>query len=203
MLFPCPSQQKTAVSGPPVHSATAPHASRLTLLRISPMAYYNDFSPYAYDAQFARPGTRNIGWLNRAHSFPKAQSSCEVLDLLWTFCSTSVAPQRGGHDCEFCPSGSAYLFERKGQRLLLGAAEIRVFSDKGHIYASPNLIYHYVLAHRYLPPDEFLEALRKGPRPPREDYFERLSSLGLTWSPAPSGEGLRRAGHAGGPRDDR
>jgi hypothetical protein len=49
-----------------------------------------------------------------------------------------------------------------------------------------------VLAHRYEPPDVFVEALRNGPRPPQPEYFAHLEKLGLTWSPTSTGEGLRR-----------
>jgi hypothetical protein len=51
----------------------------------------------------------------------------------------------------------------------------------GHIYAAPTLIYHYVEAHHYKPPDEFLQALREGPRPPSQEYFAELAKLGVEW----------------------
>jgi hypothetical protein len=156
------------------------------------MAYFNDLSEYTYDLEFARPGTITVGWLDREHSFRASLPSDEILTLLWTFCSTSVALTRGLHACEFCPSGSAYFSERNGKRLLLGAAEIRVFSDGGRIYAAPNLIYHYVLIHHYQPPEEFVKALCKGPQPPNQEYFECLEKLGLKWQTTSSGEGLRR-----------
>ena len=156
------------------------------------MAYFKDLSEYEYDPEFARPGTKNVGWLDREHSFPTSLPSGEVLDLLWTFCSTSVALQRGMHACEYCPSGSAYVSERNGSRLLLGVAEIRAFSADGQIYAAPNLIYHYVSMHHYEPPKEFMEALRNGPRPPDRGYFECLEQLRFTWSATLKGEALRR-----------
>jgi hypothetical protein len=43
--------------------------------------------------------------------------------------------------------------------LSLGSAEIRVPGSGGRIYAAPDLIYHYVEAHGYRPPDEFVEAV--------------------------------------------
>lgn len=159
------------------------------------MTYFADLSEYTYGgSQFARRGTRNVGWLGRGHRFPTKQPSDEILDLLWGFCSISVALARGGHNCELCPSGTANFPERNGQKLFLGAAEIRVLSEDGRIYAAPNLIYHYVLVHRYQPPDEFTEALCTGPRPPQPEYFEQLEKLGLKWKATATGEGLRRPG---------
>jgi hypothetical protein len=54
------------------------------------------------------------------------------------------------------------------------------------VYAAPNLIYHYIEVHHYKPPDEFLNALREGPRPPDRKYFKRLEELGLEWREAAS-----------------
>ncbi len=124
------------------------------------MAYFGDLSDYAYAPGFVRPGTKAVGWLARGHAFPTMTVDEEVPDLLWLFCSISVVQTRGLHDCEFCPTHSVRCFERNGQRLSLGSAEIRVFSPEGAIYAAPTLIYHYVAVHHYKPPDEFLQALR-------------------------------------------
>jgi len=156
------------------------------------MAYFKDLSEYSYgNLPFARPGTKTIGWLGGGHDFPTKTPSDEVLDSLWNFCSTSVAQTRGAHECEFCPAGSSYFAERDGKQLLLGAAEIRVFSENGQIYAAPTLIYHYVQVHHYDPPEEFLVALLNGPRPPSAGYFESLAKLGLTWSATSNGAGRR------------
>src|SRR5260370_18043051 len=145
------------------------------------MAYFKDLCDYAYPPGFIRPGT-NVGWLARGHTFPTMTPDEDILDLLWSYCSISVVQTRGGHDCEFCPVGSARYFERNGQRLLLGTAEMRVFSRDGRIYAAPTLIYHYVVVHHYKPPDEFLQALRKGPQPPSKEYFDALAKLNLEWN---------------------
>jgi len=155
------------------------------------MTYFKDLSEYEYDLRFARPGTRNIGWLGHGHEFPTKPPSDDLLESLWIFCSISVALARGGHDCEFCPSGSAYIAKWNGQQLLQSCAEIRVFSEQGRIYAAPNLIFHYVQVHHYHPPEEFLEALHNGPRPPHRNYYESLEKLGLTWHPTSDGSGMR------------
>jgi len=42
---------------------------------------------------------------------------------------------------------------------VVGSAEIRVKGDNGIEYACPDLIYHYIRKHRYLPPQEFLDAM--------------------------------------------
>jgi hypothetical protein len=143
------------------------------------MTYFKDLTDYTY-APDLFPAGNNIGWLGRGHAFPTATPDEETLDLLWLFCSISVMQTRGFHICEFCLGGPRF-FERKGQRLRLGTAEMRVFSWDGRIYAAPTLIYHYVSAHHYKPPDEFLDTLRKGPRPPSQEYFDLLAKRKLEW----------------------
>jgi hypothetical protein len=147
------------------------------------MAYFEDLSDYTYfRLEFYRPRTKNVGWLDSAHEFPKTTPTHELLDLIWDYCKISVAQSRGLHDCEYCTSGSSNYVIRNGQPLLLGTSEIRVFAKDGVIYAAPTLIYHYVFVHHYRPPDEFVRALREGPRPPNQEYFERLNELGLEWN---------------------
>ena len=168
--------------------ATAWHACRHTY--ISVVSYFEDLSDYTYHRSvFARPETKAIGWLALGHDFSTCVPTDDILDLLWSHCSISIAQMRGLHFCEFCPSGSAINAERHGKKLLLGSSEIRVFSGTGRIYAAPTLIYHYVAVHHYCPPDEFLRALREGPAPPSRGYFERLERLNLAWNETyPGGE---------------
>jgi hypothetical protein len=43
-----------------------------------------------------------------------------------------------------------------------GNGEIRVRATNGTIDVAPVLIYHYVAAHGYMPPDEFISAIQTG-----------------------------------------
>jgi hypothetical protein len=47
-----------------------------------------------------------------------------------------------------------------GKTLMLGSAEIQVAGKGDRIYVAPDLIYHYIAVHQYLPPAEFLDAVR-------------------------------------------
>jgi hypothetical protein len=148
------------------------------------MTYFEDLSPYIYcNLPLSGPRTRNVGWLGSTHAYGKAKPTEDLLDLLWNYCKVSVVQTRGIHECEFCPVGREHRdAERKGERLKLGSSEIRVFGSDGTIYAAPTLIYHYVSAHNYNPPQEFARALSEGPSPPSPDYFERLQEMELDWN---------------------
>ena len=49
----------------------------------------------------------------------------------------------------------------RGESFKLGDAQIRVRGLNGEVYASPNLIYHYVQAHHYRPPQAFIDAVAR------------------------------------------
>jgi hypothetical protein len=150
------------------------------------MAYFEDLSNYAYFAQHCQPGARNVGWLQRGHYFDVTPPAKETLDLLWAYCEINVEQARGFHSCDLCePSRPLTHALRNGQRISLGSAEIRVFSQDGAPYAAPNLIYHYVRAHHYNPPQEFHLAMQQGPRPSSQRYFDLLQETQVDWRKAP------------------
>ena len=149
------------------------------------MAYFPDLSAYKYASTEGSVPTRNIGWLERGASFPVAEPTNELLDRLWRYCSLSVLPTRGLHPCPFCER-VGIVAEREGSKVLLGSAEIRIFDGAGTVaYAAPNLVYHYVAVHHYLPPAEFLEAIESGPLPPAPGYQEMLKRAQVTWIVTP------------------
>ncbi len=151
------------------------------------MAYLADLSDYNYLAEFMRPGTKAVGWLDERHEFQTSPPDEAVLSALWEFCKTSVAQTRGFHPCPFCDNKAATEVQRDGRSLLLGTAEIRVFSQDGQVYAAPTLIYHYVAEHHYRSPAEFVSALLNGPRPGSQEYFASLRRLDLEWNDTSSG----------------
>jgi tetratricopeptide (TPR) repeat protein len=98
-------------------------------------------------------------------------------------CTISAAQSRGRHACDLCTPSTFASGERNGISLSLGSSEIRVFSPAGTIiYAAPTLIFHYVSIHHYQPPEDFLQALREGPKPPVLEYFGQLSSIDPQWN---------------------
>ena len=71
------------------------------------------------------------GWLQRGHAFETAPPLEETLDLLWSFCKVRVMQMRGIHQCDLCSPALTVSAIRSGVKLLLGSAEIRVFSKDG------------------------------------------------------------------------
>ncbi len=127
------------------------------------MAYYTDLSPYEYIKSKAKDKILNIGWLDKEHIFAKGKVDCSLLELIFCLCRRSVNKTRGYHLCPFCSDPSfGFTVEIKKEKIVLGSAEIWVKGEDGKIYAAPNLIYHYIRDHNYLPPNEFLLAIKRG-----------------------------------------
>jgi len=100
-----------------------------------------------------------VGWLDTEHEFTKGAVPEDVLEDILALCFKPVNQTRGFHQSPFLKSAPlGYPVEYKGQKMLLGSAEIRVQGREGKRYAAPNLIYHYIKDCYYLPPREFLDA---------------------------------------------
>jgi hypothetical protein len=153
------------------------------------MAYFPDLSSYEYEDVPSGRSTVNVGWLDRSHPYPKGDVPATFTSKLWTLSTFAVDPSRGVHECEFCSNAPVGLLtvQRDAETLRLGSAEIRVFGNGERVYAAPNLLYHYVVAHQYRPPDEFIEAVLTGPLPPDEAYINRLRKLDLAWKDLKAG----------------
>lgn len=124
------------------------------------MAYYPDLTPYTYLKIASSDEVLNIGWLDIQHPFPKKKAPEALLDVLFERCLHPAIQMRGFHRCTFCDAPNESMrVSRHGRENLLGSSEIRITGKDRRVYAAPTLIYHYVAAHDYDPPIEFVEAL--------------------------------------------
>jgi hypothetical protein len=126
------------------------------------------------------PCLRSVGWLHPHGFFPQGPVPREFVEkLLLLVAEEQILTMRGYHVCDWCehlphkqadaPEGEEYILPRatyvtvgegeKRERVLLGNAEIMVPGLRGVYYMAPTLIYHYVQAHQYQPPDEFVESV--------------------------------------------
>jgi hypothetical protein len=102
----------------------------------------------------------NIGWLERCATYPKGVVGPDLTAKLLALCKFPVNQYRGWHGCHFCKEYPVRITDSEGE-FCLRDGEIRVPAADGTLtYVAPNLIYHYSVAHQYLPPDVFLDALR-------------------------------------------
>jgi hypothetical protein len=110
-----------------------------------------------------------VGWLTAGQPFPTGAVSPEFLNELHAFCQPgyTILPPKGARWDGRCPldknCSRQLLTVQAGDELRqLDNAEIRVIGDD-EIFAAPTLIYHYVTAHHYKPPEAFVTAVLRGP----------------------------------------
>ena len=112
---------------------------------------------------------RAIGWLSDQHPFPTGDTPPEFLARLKEFCqrwAEGLAPLAWGvfagpHRCELCRG-----FMASGN---VGVPAGDVLS------AAPEMVAHYVEAHRYAPPAEFITAVLSAPLPGTPEYAEAVA----------------------------
>lgn len=124
------------------------------------MPYFPDLSPYGFltSPHEVSPNVLNVGWLSRPHPFNRGTVGERMLETLLRLCSSPVRLTRGFHHCEFCKVFPVSM-PVDGMNISLGNGEIRLLAGNGKTYAAPTLICHYIAAHGYCPPQEFLNAL--------------------------------------------
>ena len=131
---------------------------------------------------FTVDNTWNIGWLDPAQPMTVGETPEAFREKLFAFCErASFNLAFGIHVCELpdCPNRdrNGFRTSRRGDVTLAdGNGEIRVLGpDK--IYAAPNMIYHYVVDHRYKPPQEFIDAVLACPSPASPVFWVRFARL--------------------------
>ena len=124
------------------------------------MSYFADLTPYCYVGA-EEENTFNVGWLDVAHQYPTGPTPPEFVEkLAWLCLNGRVNQTRGFYVCDMCESveWGFYSVVLYGKKHALGSAEIRVSGSHG-TYAAPDLILHYVVEHRYLPPEDFVQGI--------------------------------------------
>jgi len=111
------------------------------------MAFFADLTGYAYGLD--EPDVLNIGWLGKPHEFTIGPTSTAFRIALEELCDNPILLHRGVHRCDFC----------KPANRATGNGQIRLEHQDGQVFAAPTMVYHYVTAHDYKPPDTFIEAV--------------------------------------------
>lgn len=115
------------------------------------------------------PHVRAIGWLSSDHEFPTGDVPRVVLERVREFCwrwqeclePLSFGRFRGLHTGELC-----HHFKAHGN-VGIPAGDL--------LYVFPEMLVHYIEAHRYAPPAEFVTALLASPLPGTSEYHDAVA----------------------------
>jgi hypothetical protein len=110
-----------------------------------------DLSPFTYTRKpkCGEFDVVSVGWLDGDHEYTKGEFDLERWPKIKTIFEASepVHLTRGAHNCALCGRAS-------------GNGEYHAYNPRtDRIYIAPALILHYIQAHQYVPPKEFVEAV--------------------------------------------
>lgn len=120
-------------------------------------------------------GIRYIGWLSDEDRLPYTSPPAGLLASLEPLLLTHATNRmRSRARCPFCRD--LVTIDRDGTALALGGSEIWIPASAGPIYVAPDLVFHYINAHGYAPPQEFVDAVMEQPVPNwnANDFANRL-----------------------------
>ena len=140
--------------------------------------YLPDLSPIQQVPEW--PVLSSVGWLEPPHPYTQGSTSPAFQERLFRFCIHPAFYTMGIHACPYCTDDSAqrYTFP-DGDYIRFGSVEVWVFDTADRVYAAPGLIYHYVQAHQYCPPQEFVQALMRCPIPTSPTYrYQKAVAMG-------------------------
>lgn len=130
--------------------------------------YFQDLSACGYFGESYGQVLRAVGWLAGGHPFSVGTVSDEFYSKLKELLDHPWQPfiACGSHPCEICqfdpPMGINNLF---------------IPTERG-LFVCPELILHYIAAHRYLPPEEFIESVLRSPLTRTMEYKQLLLKSG-------------------------
>lgn len=134
------------------------------------MSYYEDLSFYNY--RYYSEKELNIGWLQHGQPISVGKVPIGFIKKLKNYYKKEYAIMQtaGSHKCEFCGDiDDGY------------SNEIRVLGLNGIIYAAPSMLKHYINKHKYLPPQEFIDAVMNGPVPGSDEYKLAIAKMPEFW----------------------
>lgn len=134
----------------------------------------------------AGPEVRSVGWLGKCdgirgffgarHPFTVGQVDATFLSKLRDNVQNAVQVvlhPAGFHTCEFCK-------DQKVPGLRNVWIPTRTFR-----YVAPEMVTHYVEAHHYRPPQEFIDAVKSCPPQGSAEFWELLAGFEKWWGPQP------------------
>lgn len=141
------------------------------------MSYYADLTPYNYRNH--SKVELNVGWLEKDHEFNIGEVPVGFIEKLRKYGEQkfTINNTRGFQLCHLCDE----QIVGEAIKCATSSCEVRIVGTHGDVYACPKMIIHYVEAHGYLPPQQFVDAVINGPEPGSEEYTNIIKSLPMHW----------------------
>lgn len=148
------------------------------------MAHFEDLAELDYFGEEYSHILRAVGWLEPGYTYSKGDVDRGVFEKLCDLLQKPWSPVHffGIQGCGFCrfTGGKPTQLQRKsGIVQIPGNSVLNLFVPANDvIYVAPELIAHYIDAHGYRPPYEFIEAVLLCPKMSSKEYFGAIRNCG-------------------------
>lgn len=119
-----------------------------------------------------------VGWLENGKPYTIGKAPEGLVGKLREFIKTRTITHMflGIHECDLCevelPPGYLNVIDGLGSKTTF-------IAHKNKLYIFPDLIIHYIEAHSYLPPAEFIQAVLDSEPQETIEYFKRIRQNGI------------------------
>lgn len=137
------------------------------------MTHFADGSPCTYFPAPCGDRLRAVGWLEPEHAYARGPvDRAFVVKLAALFVSPrEFAIAAGLHQCRLCRfSRGTAPFQIDGLTVRMGASNLLVPAGE-FAFMAPSLVLHYLDAHEYAPPPQFVEAVLQCPPTDSREYM--------------------------------
>jgi hypothetical protein len=142
------------------------------------MAWFPDLSPCTYfEFELDKP-LLAVGWLENGKPFSTGRVTADFFEHL---CALLVDPWVryaffGPHACDFCQFTALGQMHFREYTINVGNKNLFV-PDRKVLYVMPSLAAHYIDAHGYAPPREFIDAVMSCPPMRSMEYLRALKAV--------------------------
>jgi hypothetical protein len=120
-----------------------------------------------------------VGWLENGKHYTTGDTPKSVCEKLYEFSKTRELyfAFLGRHECDLCdvygnPNNLNFIDDFGSKTIFI--------AFKNKVYIFPDLIIHYINAHSYLPPEEFIEAVLASTPQETIEYFRKIRENNLS-----------------------
>lgn len=146
------------------------------------MSWFNDLAPCDYFGPEHAAGLKAVGWLEEGREFRSGKADPRFVHKLVLLLGepSPLDRQTDPHYCSLCAFSRGpsefRLWQSPGMPAVpLGNRNLCV-PGAGCLYVAPSLILHYVDAHQYAPPEEFVKAVLECPPTRSQEYLKAVQS---------------------------
>jgi hypothetical protein len=146
------------------------------------MSWFDDLSPCDYFGSTHAARCKAVGWLEDGRDFRRGKADPRFVHKLVLLFGEPNPLERltDPHYCSLCAFSRGpsefHLFQSPGMPSVpMGNRNLFVPGD-GFLYIAPSLVLHYIDAHQYLPPEEFIKAVLECPPIRSQEYQKAVHS---------------------------